>query len=119
MIPIKALYIPVSSPFSDLERFIDEAVKAYNIDLYVSRPPSSKVGSIPTPTSSPLIASPSIGSSYVPQPRASGNSKGAEGMRQALEIYKDAFPQITAILIGTRRTDPHGGESPLELVDVC
>jgi len=32
-------------------------------------------------------------------------------MRRALEFYKSRFPQIDAILIGTRRTDPHGGES--------
>lgn len=32
-------------------------------------------------------------------------------MRRALEFYKSRFPHIDAILIGTRRTDPHGGES--------
>jgi FAD synthetase len=30
-------------------------------------------------------------------------------MKQALEIYKNKFPNIDAILIGTRRTDPLGG----------
>ena len=30
-------------------------------------------------------------------------------MLYALEIYKKRFPQFTSILIGTRRTDPHGG----------
>ena len=29
-------------------------------------------------------------------------------MRRALEVYKEEFPEIEAILIGTRRTDPHG-----------
>jgi len=29
-------------------------------------------------------------------------------MRQALQIYKDRFPNISAILVGTRRTDPDG-----------
>jgi len=31
-------------------------------------------------------------------------------MRQALQTYKDHFPRITAILVGTRRTDPHGSK---------
>ena len=34
---------------------------------------------------------------------------GGEEMRRALQVYKDKFPQIDGILIGTRRTDPHGG----------
>ena len=35
-------------------------------------------------------------------------AKGGEGMSRALEVYKEEFPEIEAILIGTRRTDPHG-----------
>jgi len=31
-------------------------------------------------------------------------------MREALQLYKDHFPKIAAILIGTRRTDPHGSK---------
>jgi hypothetical protein len=30
-------------------------------------------------------------------------------MREALELYRARFPTVEAILIGTRRTDPHGG----------
>jgi FAD synthetase len=37
-----------------------------------------------------------------------GKAKGEGGMREALQLYKDHFPRITAILVGTRRTDPHG-----------
>ena len=43
-------------------------------------------------------------------PKPVGKAKGAEGMKQALQIYKETFPKISAILIGTRRSDPHGGE---------
>ncbi|KAF5348010.1 hypothetical protein D9758_010010 [Tetrapyrgos nigripes] len=42
-------------------------------------------------------------------PKAVRKSKGGEAMRQALQIYKDKHPNITGILIGTRRNDPHGG----------
>ena len=31
-------------------------------------------------------------------------------MRRALQLYKDHFPQIEAIFVGTRKGDPHGGE---------
>ncbi|KXN85615.1 FAD synthase [Leucoagaricus sp. SymC.cos] len=109
MLPIKALYIPVPSPFSDLEVFINEEVKTYNLDLYSCRPPSSKVESVPAPASTPSIST-TNGGSYASQPRPAGNLKGGEGMRQALQKYKDLFPQITATLIGTRRTDPHGAK---------
>lgn len=109
MSPIKAIYIPVPSPFSDLEMFIDETVKDYNMDLYSCRPSSKQVESVPTSASTPSLAT-SPGNSHILQTRAAGSAKGAEGMRQALETYKELFPQITAILIGTRRTDPHGGE---------
>lgn len=40
-------------------------------------------------------------------------------MKRALEHYKEKFPHIEAILIGTRRADPHGGElSPLMLMSL-
>lgn len=42
--------------------------------------------------------------------RPVGNARGGEGMRRALELYKEKYPHIEAILIGTRRSDPHGGE---------
>ena len=38
-----------------------------------------------------------------------GKALGGEGMRRALEVYKARLPHIEAILIGTRRGDPHGG----------
>ena len=34
-----------------------------------------------------------------------------EGMKYALSVYKTEFPHIEAILVGTRRGDPHGGSS--------
>lgn len=109
MKPIHAIYIPVPSPFPDLEKFIDDTVKVYNLDLYSCRPSSNQVESVPTPVPTPPISS----SNGKPKPRPVGNAKGGEGMRQALETYQRLFPQITAILIGTRRTDPHGGEPTL------
>lgn len=104
--PIPAIYIAVPSPFPTLETFIEEAAAAYHLDLFFCRPPSEPVESIVTPA-------PTARADYIqplaPEPKAVGKAKGAEGMRQALEIYQTRFPNITAILIGTRRSDPHGG----------
>ncbi|GJJ16129.1 hypothetical protein Clacol_010409 [Clathrus columnatus] len=36
---------------------------------------------------------------------------GLSGMKHALQVYKDKFPVVEAILIGIRRTDPHGGST--------
>jgi FAD synthetase len=40
---------------------------------------------------------------------SAGKSKGGEGMRRGLELYKQRYSDIDAILVGTRRGDPHGG----------
>ncbi|THV02166.1 adenine nucleotide alpha hydrolases-like protein [Dendrothele bispora CBS 962.96] len=111
--PIPSLYIAVPSPFPALEEFIEQAAKDYNLDLFHCRPPEpDTVESITTPA--PVSAS--NGTDYInpipqlPHPRAVGKSKGGEGMRQALQIYKDQHPNITGILIGTRRSDPHGAK---------
>lgn len=106
---IKALYIPVSSPFPDLELFIDQTVKAYNIDLYSCRSPSIPVESVLAPASATPIAMDNSSSHAAPSVAVSG-ANGGEGMRQALHTYQELLPQVTAILIGMRRTDPHGGE---------
>jgi FAD synthetase len=101
--PIPAVYIAVPSPFPTLETFIDESAKRYNLDLFHCRPASETVESVVTPL-------PKHGADYIESaPKAVGKAKGAEGMKQALQIYKNKFPNIDAILIGTRRSDPHGG----------
>lgn len=41
---------------------------------------------------------------------------GGPGMKHALQAYKDAFPAVEAILIGIRRTDPHGGNCEIYLI---
>ncbi|KAG2007053.1 FMN adenylyltransferase, variant 2 [Coprinopsis cinerea AmutBmut pab1-1] len=104
MKPIHAIYIPVPSPFTVLEEFIEETTKAYNLDLFVCRPEATTIESVVTPK----VAEGVKADDYIGRPKAVGKAKGGEGMRQALQAYKDRFPKIAAILIGTRRTDPHG-----------
>ena len=117
MKPIHAIYIPVPSPFKALEDFIYEAARLYNLDLFSCKPEAPQVESVVTPApQTQNLGNGHLSSDYVeaeppqPPPKPVGKSKGGEGMREALATYKEKFPHITAILIGTRRTDPHGGE---------
>lgn len=110
--PISALYIPDPSPFPALEEFIKIATQDYLLDLFtcnlssdIQLPVESVTPGVSTPTS--LKGSNGyIGHSL--QTRPVGAARGGEGMRRALELYKLRFPDIQAILVGTRRTDPHG-----------
>lgn len=109
---ITAVYIPVPSPFAELERFLAQATKAYNLDLFTCIP--SDDDALPVESVTPGIATPASDGSSLPHnlfTRPVGKARGGEGMRRALEFYKSRFPHVDAILIGTRRTDPHGGES--------
>ncbi|KAL5514782.1 hypothetical protein ACEPAG_2098 [Sanghuangporus baumii] len=114
---IPTLYIPLPSPFSELEEFIKQSVVAYNLDLYHCSPPHTE--SEPTTKSeSPrdLLPIESVTRPTSPQSNGTGKekkypvgkSKGGEGMRRALEVYKHDSPHVEAILVGTRRGDPHG-----------
>lgn len=110
--PIFALYIPDPSPFPALEEFIKITVQDYLLDLFtcnlssdIQLPVESVTPGVSTPTA--LKGSNGyIGHSLQTQPV--GAARGGEGMRRALELYKLRFPDIQAILVGTRRTDPHG-----------
>ncbi|KAJ7178071.1 hypothetical protein C8R46DRAFT_1075729 [Mycena filopes] len=106
--PIPAVYIAVPSPFLVLEAFIENSATRYNLDLFHCRPASDKVESVITPKPAVNGAAANYIDGAPPAPKAVGKAKGSEGMKQALEIYKEAHPDIAAILIGTRRTDPHG-----------
>lgn len=112
-IVIPSLYIPPQSPFAELERFIADSVTAYNLDLYTCAPPP------PGSALDPAMTIESVTRPTTPKADGTGRSSGSarpvgkalggEGMRRALEVYKARFPHIEAILVGTRRGDPHGG----------
>lgn len=111
---LQTLYIPPPSQFPELEQFIVKSVNTYNLDLYhcVPPPPDSAsdpalpVESVTRPTSPSL--SPSLSGTVDGVPKGY-QAKGGEGMRRALQLYKDRFPHIEAIFVGTRKGDPHGG----------
>ncbi|XP_051722710.1 FAD synthase isoform X2 [Ctenopharyngodon idella] len=64
---LKALYIRVVSPFPEMERFLQDTIKRYDLELF------SVEGSI----------------------------------RQALNEVQERRPDLRAVLMGTRRTDPY------------
>lgn len=110
---LPAVYIPVPSPFTELEEFIWESARAYNLDLFACS--SESDAPLPVESVTPGTATPNARKQgeedYVGRfLRPVGNARGGEGMRRALHLYKERYPQIEAILVGTRRTDPHGGE---------
>ncbi|KAI0050336.1 adenine nucleotide alpha hydrolases-like protein [Auriscalpium vulgare] len=98
---IPALYIPVPSPFQALEDFIEKAARFYNLDIFRCVPSMpDPVETVSTETGTVVGASPST--------TAATKTKGGDGMRTALDVYHTRFPAVQAILLGTRRTDPHG-----------
>jgi FAD synthetase len=72
-----------------------EEAKRIPVNSSISRPTPLSAAA---PTPAPIAIQPVI-------------ETGRDNMRQALHAYKDRFPHIAAILLGTRRTDPHGGTS--------
>lgn len=109
--PIPAVYIPVPSSFPELEQFIQESARTYDLDLFTCSPESD----VPLPIESvtPGVATPDArkhSKDHVGFSRPVGEARGGEGMRRALHRYKEKYQQIEAILVGTRRSDPHGGE---------
>jgi FAD synthetase len=95
MKPIPTLYIPAPSAFTTMEEFIADAAVTYNLNLFSCRDLEPQVSTSANRTD----LNSTTGSV--------GKAKGS-GMREGLQLYKDCFPETTAILMGTRRTDPHG-----------
>lgn len=97
---IPSLYIPLPSPFPELESFIDESIKTYDLELFHCLPTKTKDG---VQLAIETVMTPASG---IPSQPKKG---GGEGMKKALEAYKSKFPDVKGILIGTRRTDPYCG----------
>ena len=97
---IPSLYIPLPSPFPELESFIHESIKTYDLELFHCLSTKTNDG---VQLAVEAVMTP--GSGMPSQPKKGGG----EGMKKALEAYKSKFPRVQGILIGTRRTDPYCG----------
>ncbi|KAF7969667.1 hypothetical protein HWV62_26719 [Athelia sp. TMB] len=116
---IPALYIPVPSPFPSLEKFIAQCIDAYNLDLFhcAVDPESSAIEGKGDGYEMPVC---DALRTRVRLPNASaegGGKRAGAGMRRGLELYKIEHPGVSAILMGTRKGDPHGGWPQFERVN--
>lgn len=75
--PIASIYVTDKNPFGQVERFVDDEIERYNLNLV-----------------------------RIPGP-----------MKKALEEYNQLNGDVSAIMVGTRRDDPHGG--PLKPFTPC
>ncbi|KAG0284613.1 FAD1 flavin adenine dinucleotide synthetase [Linnemannia gamsii] len=75
--PIASIYVTDKNPFGQVERFVDDEIERYNLNLV-----------------------------RIPGP-----------MKKALEEYNRVNGDVNAIMVGTRRDDPHGG--PLKPFTPC
>lgn len=109
---IPALYIPVPSPFPSLEEFIAQCIDAYNLDLFhcALDPEDSAIEGKGDGYEMPVCDALRT-RVRLPSPSTEGAGKGGRsGMKRGLELYKTEHPRVSAILMGTRKGDPHGGQ---------
>jgi FAD synthetase len=106
---IPSLYIPLPSPFSAMEDFIDESAVRYRLRVFRCPPPDNLPVESVSKANTPALSTAEF--TAYPDQKLVSRARGGEGMRQALELYKVTHPSIDAILVGTRRGDPHGGHS--------
>lgn len=93
--PLQILYIRSISPFPELEQFLQDTIKRY-WDLEVWAP-----GGLGRIYPGPHLCS-------FPPLRYNLQVLEAEGnMKQALGELQEKHPQLEAVLMGTRRTDPY------------
>ncbi|EXJ55255.1 hypothetical protein A1O7_08181 [Cladophialophora yegresii CBS 114405] len=106
---IPSIYAKPPDPFPAVSEFVEYSSKLYHLDLtHISTNPGPRkkershsnppLSSSPTPTALPTGPSP------VPPPSA----KPIVSFRDAFALYLSSHPQVKAIFVGTRRTDPHG-----------
>lgn len=103
--PIPTVYIACDSPFAKLEDFIRDSQRRYNLDLYTVTG-GMKEGLIEY----------FAGGGEAGVPEAGRKEKGGvEAVGSTSRRQRD----VKAIFIGTRRTDPNGGEQIEAIGDAC
>ena len=95
---IPSIYAKPPDPFPAVTAFVDTSSAEYHLDLvHISTNP----GTSPTPEKARSHTSPPA---YI---NSDENSKIVT-FRDAFALYLSSHPQVKAIFVGTRRTDPHG-----------
>ena len=105
---IPSIYAKAPDPFPEVSEFVDYSSKLYHLDLthILTNPgPRRKEKSHSNPTPSSTTSSPEASSTT----RSTKTEKPIISFRDAFALYLSSHPQVKAIFVGTRRTDPHGG----------
>ena len=76
--PMAAVYIPVPSPFTELEIFIQQPAPLYELDLLTCSPKSDS--SLPVESVTPGTATPGTRTPTEGFSRPAGMARGGEGM---------------------------------------
>ncbi|KAK5048893.1 hypothetical protein LTR84_005313 [Exophiala bonariae] len=111
---IPSIYAKPPDPFPAVTSFVDYSSALYHLDLtHISTNPGpnkkQRSHSNPPLTQPP----PKFDASQYQQANGGGHDlpamKPIVSFRDAFALYLDKHPQVQAIFVGTRRTDPHGG----------
>ena len=101
---IPSIYAKPPDPFQAVSSFVASSSARYHIDL-------THIYTNPGPTPTPHQKS----HSSPPAPSPSHSRHASDDTDQPIVTFRDAFaqyldqnPQVKAIFVGTRRTDPHG-----------
>ncbi|KAL9580091.1 MAG: hypothetical protein Q9212_004702 [Teloschistes hypoglaucus] len=113
---LPAIYIPPSHPFASVTKFTLRSAARYhlNLDIYSEELSSSSTSTTTIPTTSVT----SKGQDETAGGGGRGGGKGGGGMKEAFTQYLSRNPDVSAIFVGTRRTDPHGGKLSPEGFDM-
>ncbi|ETI20801.1 hypothetical protein G647_07143 [Cladophialophora carrionii CBS 160.54] len=108
---IPSIYAKPPDPFPAVSEFVEYSSKLYHLDLtHISTNPGprkkERSHSNPPLSSSPISTS----STTLPasSPAAPPSDRPIVSFRDAFALYLSSHPQVKAIFVGTRRTDPHG-----------
>ncbi|KEF52999.1 uncharacterized protein A1O9_10907 [Exophiala aquamarina CBS 119918] len=105
---IPSIYAKPPDPFPAVTSFVEYSARVYHLDL-------AHISTNPGPNkkqrshSNPPLTHPPPKFNDLQQNHDLPEAKPTISFRDAFALYLDANPQVHAIFVGTRRTDPHGG----------
>ena len=102
---IPSIYAKPPDPFPAVTTFVESSSEAYHLDLtHISTNPGPRLT-----TQLKSHSSPPSPSNPLHNPPSTTSSRPIVTFRDAFALYLSQHPDIRAIFVGTRRTDPHGG----------
>ena len=104
-ITIASIYAKPPDPFPAVTSFVDSSSTEYHLDLaHITTNP----GPAPTPHQKSHSSPPEPSSPSHTRHASDGTDMPIVTFRDAFAMYLNQNPNVKAIFVGTRRTDPHG-----------